>query len=615
MKTLFRKIVTLSLLLCTALAALAEEKVTFSLNAPMIASVGEAFRVEFELNAKPDSDSFVPPTFDNFDILAGPSVSQGSSVQIINGEMTKSISYAITYVLLPQKAGTFTIAPATIGVKRKNYSTQPTAIEVRDSAQSNASAQQPNRSQNQRESVESRANRTIEKNDLLLRLELSSKSVYKGEPIRAILKLYSRVNIAGSESSKMPAFNGFWSQQIDIEQGPFRETLNGKVYETYNIAEYLLYPQQSGVLTIEPAELTVIAQVVVQSNRGFDPFFGGGHEVYNVRRPLKTPEVKINVKEFPAGAPASFSGAVGRYTMSHRLSAAEVAANSAVTLQLTISGTGNLNFISAPTLSLPSSFELYDVKSEEKIQNKASGSVGYRRFDYPFIVRAEGDYEIAPVEFTYFDLDKKKYITLATPPLNMVVTPDTSAATQQQTVVGIKREDVRLLGEDIRFIKLGAPALRSVVAPLILSPLYWLIIMVMMVIAVATYLVIRKYLRDNRNVVLVKGKRANKVAIKRFRIAEKYMREEDRRAFYQEMLRALWGYLGDRFNIPVADLTREVVREELSRRGALAEAESIITVIARCEEAQYSPSTSAEMGKIYEEGVDAVSKIESATKK
>lgn len=615
MKTLFRKIVTLSLLLCTALAALAEEKVTFSLNAPMIASVGEAFRVEFELNAKPDSDSFVPPTFDNFDILAGPSVSQGSSVQIINGEMTKSISYAITYVLLPQKAGTFTIAPATIGVKRKNYSTQPTAIEVRDGAQSNASAQQPNRSQNQRESVESRANRTIEKNDLLLRLELSSKSVYKGEPIRAILKLYSRVNIAGSESSKMPAFNGFWSQQIDIEQGPFRETLNGKVYETYNIAEYLLYPQQSGVLTIEPAELTVIAQVVVQSNRGFDPFFGGGHEVYNVRRPLKTPEVKINVKEFPAGAPASFSGAVGRYTMSHRLSAAEVAANSAVTLQLTISGTGNLNFISAPTLSLPSSFELYDVKSEEKIQNNASGSVGYRRFDYPFIVRAEGDYEIAPVEFTYFDLDKKKYITLATPPLNMVVTPDTSAATQQQTVVGIKREDVRLLGEDIRFIKLGAPALRSVVAPLILSPLYWLIIMVMMVIAVATYLVIRKYLRDNRNVVLVKGKRANKVAIKRFRIAEKYMREEDRRAFYQEMLRALWGYLGDRFNIPVADLTREVVREELSRRGALAEAESIITVIARCEEAQYSPSTSAEMGKIYEEGVDAVSKIESATKK
>lgn len=610
---LFKKVLTLIIALLAIFSVHAAEDVSFSLNAPMITSVGEAFRVEFELNAKPDSDSFVPPSFENFDVVAGPSVSQGSSVQIINGEMTKSISYAITYVLIPQKAGTFSIDPATIAVKKRSYTTQRTAIEVRDGAQSGSAQQGNGRSQN--ESAESRANRTIEKDDLLLRLELSSKSVYKGEPVRAILKLYSRVNIAGSDSSKMPAFNGFWSQQVDIEQGPFRETFNGKVYETYNIAEYLLYPQQGGTLTIEPAELTVIAQVVVQSNRGFDPFFGGGHEVYNVRRPLKTPAVKVQVKEFPVGAPASFAGAVGRYTMSHRLSSAEIAANSAVTLQLTISGSGNLNFLSAPTLSLPSSFELYDVKSEEKIETNASGSVGYRRFDYPFIVRAEGDYEIAPVEFSYFDLDKKKYITLSTPPLKMVVTPDQNATAQPQQTVGIKREDVRLLGEDIRFIKLGAPALRSVVAPLALSPIYWAAIVAMLLVAVAAYFIIRKHISDNRNVVLVKGKRANKMAIKRFRIAEKYMREQDRRAFYEEMLRGLWGYLGDKFNIPVADLTREVVRAELSRRGASAEAENIVAVIARCEEAQYSPSSSGEMNDIYEEGVDAVSKIESAIKK
>lgn len=610
---LFKKVIVFIFALCSVFVLRAEE-VSFTLNAPMIASVGEAFRIEFELNAKPDSDSFVPPSFENFDVVAGPSVSQGSSVQIINGEMTKSVSYAITYVLIPQKAGTFAIAPATIGVKKKSYTTQRTMIEVRDGAQGGGSAQQGG-GRNQSESAESRANRTIEKDDLLLRLELSKKSAYKGEPIRAILKLYSRANIAGSESSKMPAFNGFWSQQMDIEQGPFRETLNGKVYEAYNIAEYLLYPQQSGTLTIEPAELTVVAQVVVQSNRGFDPFFGGGHEVYNVRRALKTPKVQVQVKEFPAGAPASFAGAVGRYNISHRLSSTEVAANSAVTLQLTISGTGNLNFISAPTLSLPTSFELYDVKSEENLQNSASGSRGYRRFDYPFIVRAEGDYEIAPVEFTYFDLEKKKYITLATPPLRLVVTPDKNIATQQQVAVGVKREDVRLLGEDIRFIKLGSPALRSVVTPFILSPLYWLVVALMLVVVVVVYFVVRKHIRDSHNVVLVKGKRANKMAIRRFRIAEKYMREQDRRAFYEEMLRALWGYLGDKFNIPVADLTREVVREELSKRGATNEAESVIAVIARCEEAQYSPMATAEMKDIYEEGIDAISKIESAIKK
>lgn len=612
MKTILKIVSATFVALFAIFSARAAEEVSFSLNAPMLASVGEAFRIEFELNAKPDDNSFAPPTFENFDVVAGPSVSQGSSIQIVNGEMTKSTSYAITYVLIPQKVGTFAIAPATISVKKKSYTTQRTMIEVRDGAQAGAAQG----TQNKNETAESRANRTIGKEDLMLRLELSKRSVYKGEPVRAILKLYSRVNLAGSEGSKMPAFNGFWSQQIDIEQGPFRESLNNKVYEVYNIAEYLLYPQQGGTLTIEPAELTVVAQVMVKSNRGFDPFFGGGHEVYNVRRTLKTPEVKVQVKEFPAGAPVSFSGAVGRYTMSHKLSSAEVAANSAVTLQLTISGTGNLSFISAPKLELPSSFELYDVKSEERIENKASGSIGYRRFDYPFIVRAEGDYEIAPIEFTYFDLEKQKYITLTTPPLNMVVMPDKSAATQQQVVAsGIKREDVRLLGEDIRFIKLGAPTLRSVVAPFALSPLYWLVVVMLIVAAVASYFVVRKYIRDKRDEVLIKGKRANKMAVKRFRIAEKYMREQDRRAFYEEMLRALWGYLGDKFNIPVADLTREVVREELSRRGALVEAESIIAVIARCEEAQYSPAASAEMKDIYEEGVDAISKIESAIKK
>ena len=615
MKTILKILSATLVALFAIFSARAADDVSFSVNAPMITSVGEAFRVEFELNAKPDKDSFTPPSFDNFDVIAGPSVSQGSSIQIINGEMTKSISYAITYVLIPQKVGTLAINPATIVVKGKSYTSQRTMIEVRDGSQESSTTHQ--KSQAQSQSLESKANGKIDKNDLLLRLSLSKNSVYKGEPIRAILKLYSRVNLAGSEGSKMPAFNGFWSQQVDIEQGPFRETLNNKVYEAYNIAEYILYPQQSGTIIIEPAELTVVARVMIQSNRGFDPFFGGGHEMYNVRRTLKTPEMKVQVKEFPVGAPASFSGAVGRYTMSQKLSSAEVTANSAITLQLTISGTGNLNFISAPKLDLPSSFELYDVKSEESIRTTPSGSVGQRRFDYPFIVRAEGNYKIKPIEFSYFDIEKGTYITLTTPTLNIDVTPDTSVATATQQVVasGIKREEVRLLSEDIRFIKLGNPSLRSVVSPFALSPLYWLVLILLIVLAVVVYFVVRKHIQDRRNEVLVKGKRANKMAVKRFRIAEKYMREGDRRAFYEEMLRALWGYLGDKFNIPVSDLTREVVREELSRRGATAEAESIIAVIARCEEAQYSPLTSAEMNSIYEEGVDAVSKIESAIKR
>ena len=604
---LFKKLLTLIFAILAIFSVYAAEEVSFTVDTPMFVSKGELFPVRFVLNANPDKGTFVAPPFADFDNVQGPSTSTSSSIQWVNGKKSSSVNYTMTYVMVANRAGSFTIGSASVEVDGKRYSSQPTKIEVREDNVAN----------HQNESAESRANRSVGKEDLLLRLEVSDNSVYKGEPIRAMLKLYSRANIAGSEGAKMPSFNGFWSQQVDVEQGPFRGTLNGKVYEAYNLAEYILYPQQGGTLVIEPAEITVVAQVVMQSrnNDPFNAFFGGGHEVYNVRRALKTPEVKIYVKEFPQGAPASFTGAVGRYTMSHKLSSTEVAANSALTLQLTISGTGNLNFVKAPEVSLPASFELYDTKSEEKITTSATGSVGYRRFDYPIIVRAEGDYDIAPIEFTYFDTEKAKYVTLSTPQMYVKVTPDKSAAVQSSVSMGVKREEVKLLGEDIRFIMLGAPMLRSYVAPFIFSPLYWLAVAIIVVVAVLLYVVIRKRIRDSRNVVLVKGKRANKMAIRRLRIAEKYMREQDRRAFYEEMLRALWGYLSDRFNIPVADLTKDSVREELSRRGAVAEAEAIIAIIARCEEAQYSPMASAEMNEIYAEGIDVVSKIESALKR
>lgn len=606
MQTFMKKIAMLLVALCALCSVRAAEEVTFTANLPMIAAVGEAVRVEFVLSAKPDDNSFVPPSFDNFDVVAGPAVSTGSSIQIINGKTTRSESYTITYVLLPRQSGNFTIGAAIIAVKGRNYSTSPMAVEVRE-----------NKGSSQAQGGEAGASNQIGEDDLLLRLSLSRQTVYKGEPLRAMVKLYSRVNIAGSEGAKMPSFGGFWSQQLDVEQGPFRENYNGKVYEVYNLAEYLLYPQQSGVITIEPAEITIVAQVMVQtSRRGFNPFFDMGHEVYNVRRALRSPAVKLQVKELPAGAPASFAGAVGRYTMSQKVSSTDVAANSAVTLTLKISGSGNLSFVQAPKLNLPASFELYDVKSSEKIENSRSGSIGYRQFDYPFIARAEGEYHIEPVEFSYFDTETQRYCTLRAEPLDILVRPDTSAAQQAApSTVGVKREDVRLLGSDIRFIMLGTPMLRSRVAPLVLSPLYFALLALLVVLAIVAYFVVRKMLRDRSNVVLVRGRRANRVAVQRFRKAAKYMQEEDRRAFYEEILRALWGYLSDRFNIPVADLTKESVSEELVRRGAEAEAERIIAIISQCEEAQYSPIASAQMSDIYADGIEIVSQIESVIKR
>ena len=592
------------------------EEVAFQTNAPMIVNASEAFRVEFALNAKPDDRSFEAPSFEGFDVLAGPSVSHGSSVQIINGSMTKSYNYTISYVLQASSAGEHKIGVAKIGVDGKSYSTQVTPIEVRSGGDDSGAGDSPQSSQQQEQSLEQRAAGQIAKDDLMLRVNVSRSSVYKGEAVRATLKLYSRVNVIGSEGAKLPSFDGFWSQQLEAEQGPFRETLNGKVYDAYNLGEYILYPQQSGKLTIEPAKITIIAQMFVRNNRPRNSFFDNTHDIYNLRREVVSPAVTIDVKPFPAGAPQSFTGAVGKYTMEAHISLTEMAANSAANIDLKISGTGNIGFVQEPKITLPATFELYDVKSTEQIRTTAAGSSGFRRFEYPFIARAEGDYTIAPIEFTYFSPESRQYVTLTSESFAVTITPDKSSPASSPTVTTIVgKQDVRLLGSDIRFIKLTRPNLHAVVAPLVFSPLYFVIVVAMLLLSVVLYFVIGKRIRDSHNTALVKGRRANKVAVQRFRAAERYMREQNRHAFYEEMLRALWGYISDRFNIPVADLTKETIREELTRRGAVDQAKDIISIISLCEEAQYSPVESATMNEIYGRGIDIVSKIESVVKK
>lgn len=608
-----KRVLTIFTAIFVFFTAFAEEKVLFETNAPMIVSASEAFRIEFTLNAKPDDKSFVAPSFEGFNVLAGPSVSHGSSMQIINGSVTKSFSYTISYVLQAERSGEITIGVATIAVDGKNYKTRPMPIEVREGG---AAQPQQQHHQSDEQSLEQRAANQLAADDLMLRLVASRSSVYKGEAVRATLKLYSRVNVVGSEGAKMPSFNGFWSQQLETEQGPFRETLNGKVYDAYNLGEYILYPQQSGRLTIEPAKMTIVVQMFVRNNRPRNSFFDNTHDIYNLRRELLSPAVTIDVKPFPTPAPQSFTGAVGKYTLEANLSSSQIAANSAANIDLRVSGSGNIGFIQSPKLNLPTSFELYDIKSTEQIRTTATGSIGYRRFEYPFIARAEGDYTIAPIEFTYFNPETGKYVTLTSESFAISVAPDKSSSSASHavsTIVG--KEDVKLLGNDIRFIKLSRPTLHSVVSPLVLSPLYFVIVVLMLLVAAILYFVLRKRIRDSRNIALVKGRRANKVAVQRFRMAQKYMAEYNRHAFYEEMLRALWGYISDRFNIPVADLTKESIREELTRRGATEQAREVIAIISLCEEAQYSPVESATMDEIYSQGIDIVSKIESVVKK
>ena len=582
-------------------------QVSFKADAPTIVALGERFRVEFSVDAEPERNSFKAPNFEGFEVLAGPSVSTGHSIQIINGKQSSSYNCSYTFVLLPIEEGNFTIGAASITVEDKIYTTKPLPIEVVADAESTAgqsgdSAQQSSEAQ-------------IGKDDVLLFLTLSDKDVYKGEAIRASVVLYTRVNIANVTDVNIPSFDGFWSQDISFDSNPSREYYNGRVYETHKITELLISPQQSGTITIPAASMTVSIPMEVQGSRGFDPFFGT-RQVYYVPKTIKSEPVTIDVREFPEGAPRSFKGAVGDFRISYSMPNGEVESNTADQFELTISGNGNLKFITAPRLSLPESFELYDTKIEDNIKASESGTSGSVTYTYPFVARSAGEFTIPPIEFSYFDPQKRVYKTLSTEPYTITILDDGTVPVQSNAG-GYNNygSTMRQLDKDIHFIHMGALP-TATAAPFIFSSTYWLIVVILVTIFVVVYVVMRKRIRDNRNVVAKRMKRADKVAIQRLRMAERSMKEGNRHSFYEETLRAMWGYISDKFNIPVANLTKEKIREELYRRGVdMSVAEEFCEIISRSEEAQYAPTTDGDMSVVYAEAIDVMSKIEDVVKR
>ncbi len=610
----------LGLLLTGLSPALRAQDVHFEADAPRMIAVGEAFRIEFSLNAKPEE--FTPPAFGDFDVIAGPSTSQGQSVSIVNGKVSQSINFTYTYVIRARAAGTFTVGAARVKVAGKEYSSQALPIEaVAADAMQQPSGQgaSPSAQGGAQGSAPART-ASIGAEDLLVRVSVNRNRVFKGQPVKAVFKIYSRVPLAGIEAINYPAFNGFWAQDLNVDGYSWqRETLGGRVYDARVIKETLLYPQQSGTLYIEQFSLTAVAQIMVQSaarNSLFDDFFGGGPQVQEERKSLSAPPIQITVEEFPAGAPANFSGAVGQFQMTASLGSNSLSANTSDTYLLKISGNGNLPLIQAPKLSLPTSFEQYNMKTTESLNHSSMGIAGYRQFEYPFIPRGEGNYEIAPVQFSYFDPEKKQYVTLSTPAFPITVTADSTSVGGAGMVSGVSKEELKILDKDIRFIRTGRPEWNKRGAVWFGSLGYWGVLLAILLSAAGCYAYLKKQLRDRKNTTLVRTRKANKVALQRLKAALGHMEAGNERSFYEELLKALWGYMSDKLNIPVANLTKDNIREGLLRQGVSAEPiERFVQLISDCEYAQYSPSSSGHMNEIYNAAVKMLSKFESAIKK
>lgn len=585
----------------------ATAQVSFTAEAPALTALGQPIRVAFTMDAQPEEGSFKAPAFEGFEVIAGPSVSTGRSVQFINGKQSSSYNCTYTYVIMPLEKGTFTIGAASVRVEGESYTTKPLPIEVIAEKEGGAATNR---------GATTKPEARIGKDDLLLRLKLSSTDLYKGESLRASLVLYTRATVESIESLTLPPFDGFWSQELSFDNAPSREEYNGRVYETYKLTELLLSPQESGTIVIPEAVMNVRVQVVAEDNRNFNPFFGG-RQVYRVSRELKSLPVTVEVKDFPAGAPQSFNGAVGSFTLKSAMPQAEIEANSADHIELTISGSGNLKFITAPRISLPESFEVYDTKVVDNIMLTPSGTSGSITYTYPFVARAAGIFTIPSIEFSYFDPAAKAFKSLATEPFTIEVKDDGSAATTAVVHSNYSNygSPMRQLDRDIRFIHTGVLPSKAA-ASFILTPLYWLVVVVMVALFIVVYVLLRKRISERSNVVARRMRHADKVAVQRLRMAERSMMQGNRHAFYEEMLRAMWGYIGDKFNIPVSSLTKEKIREELYRRGvAEALAEHFCEIISRSEEAQYAPSITGDMGEVYSDAVEVISKIESVIKR
>lgn len=615
-----RFLLTLVMLLCSVAGWAQKGDISFEVVAPGAVPMGEVFRIELVVNAK--AENFTGPEFEGLDVMAGPATSYSSSTSIINGDVTKSVTYTYSYVVQANREGTATIGVASVEVDGETYQTRPLTIAVVDEADSaGAPTSQSAASTSQTEAKS--APKEVSKDALFVAVHLDKSKVYKGEPIRATLKLYSRggVQLGGVNNIKFPSFNGFWMQEVKSGEHTWqREAYQGKVYETHILQEYLLYPQQVGRLQIDPFELTAIVRVVTQSasrQSMFDDFFGSMDVVQEVPKQLSSGRQFVEVLDLPSGAPRSFAGAVGQFTLDATLPADQINANSSATYTVKVSGRGNLPLIQAPTLTLPTSFEQYNVKMTESLQTSMAGISGYRGFEYPFIARAEGEYTIPSVEFSYFNPATAKYVTLNTRDMVVRVHADSSARHSVQGIVsGLSKEEIKLLDKDIRFIKLGRADLSPKGRLLMWSPLYIALWLGLVLLFVVLYFPLRRYVNNMSNATFVRGKRANKVALQRLRAAQTYMENGSERGFYDETLRALWGYMSDKLNIPVANLSKENIREELTKRGfAEEQAQRFIELISECEMAQYSPQSSGQMQEVYADSVKLLSQIESLKKR
>ena len=585
---------------------------SIQVQAHKVVSIDEQFNVTFVIEgAKPTDFSWEPGA--DFDLIWGPQQGRSTSVQIINGQRTESSQTTYSYILRPLKEGRFTLAEASAKVKGNEIYSSPHTIEVVSSRSSSGQSSQSSQNQSSRPQAQQG---NISDSDLFLRLSLNRSDVVVGEPITATIKLYQRVNISGFEGVSFPSFNGFWSQEIEAPSNiEFqRETYDGQIYNAAVLRKFLLIPQHQGKLNIDPAELVCLVSVRVSSggNSIFDGFFD---EYRNVRKKVQTKPVTVNVSALPAGAPASFAGGVGEFSVSADVSKDSIKTHEAASLVVTVTGRGNVALLEAPKVSFPPDMEVYDTKVTSNIA--PGGMSGTRKYEYPFIPRSHGDFVIEPIKYSYYDVNQKKYVTLETQPIALTVLKGNETGSSASVVIpGSSQKDVKDLDSDIRYINVKNPLLVAKGHFLVGSGLFWIIVTLLVAASAALWLLLRRMAARRADVAGMKNRKATKMAMKRLQLAGTFLKQNLYTAFYEELHKALLGFIADKLMIPAAELSKDKISDALKGGNVPQDyINAFVGILDACEFARYSPSTGNDaMTAHYAAAADVISAIDSSMK-
>ena len=589
------------------------DKVSFVASAPDVVVVGDQFMLSYTVTTQKVKD-FRAPSIKGFDVLMGPSRSEQSSTQIVNGSVSSTSSITFTYILMANTAGEFTVPGASIVADGNQMISNSVKIKVLPQDQNHNSSRRNNDNSS---SIQPSSNASVSNQDLFITATASKTNVYEQEAFVLTYKIYTRESNLQLNNAKLPDFKGFHSQEIEMTTNArwTPEHYKGRNYYTTVYRQFVLFPQQSGKLFIEPAQFQMTVNKPVQSADPFDAFFNGGNNVIEIKKPITTPKIAINVNPLPAGKPTNFLGGVGEFNISSSINSKELKTNDAITIKLVISGTGNLKLISNPEIKFPDDFEVYDPKVDNQVRLTKEGLTGNKVIEYLAIPRHAGTYKIPGVSFSYFDIRSKSYKTLNTE--DYVINVEKGAGNADQVIANFtNKEDLKVLGEDIRYIKQNEVTFQPKGSFFYGSMSYWLFYIIPALAFILFFIIYRKQAAENANVAKMRTKKANKVAIKRMKLAGKLLSENKKAAFYDEVLKALWGYISDKLNIPVSRLSKDNIEEKLRNHGVSEELiKEFLNALNDCEFARFAPGDENQaMDKVYSSSIEVISKMENSIK-